>query len=133
MRGHGEKFGRKKEEAIIALLTHRSIEDAAKSINLNPNTLMRWLKMPEFDAEYRQARRIAYRQSTARLQQASGAAATTLAKVMVDPATPAAVKVRAAECILNHGLKGIEIEDIDARVTELEQGAEQSKKPGWNR
>jgi len=29
MTGHGAKSGRKQEEAIIALLSHRSIDDAA--------------------------------------------------------------------------------------------------------
>ena len=94
---------------------------------------MRWMKLPEFESQYRKARRMVFRQSTARLQQASGAAATTLAKVMVDPATPPAVKVRAAECILNHGLKAIEVEDIDARVTDLEQASQQPKESDWSR
>ena len=30
MKGHGTKFGRKKEEAIAALLTQRNIEEAAR-------------------------------------------------------------------------------------------------------
>jgi hypothetical protein len=32
--------------------------------------------------------------------------------------------VRAADSILNHTAKAVEIEDIEARVTELEQAAE---------
>ncbi|HTA42459.1 MAG TPA: hypothetical protein VK789_08430 [Bryobacteraceae bacterium] len=121
------------EDAIAALLTHRSIEEAAKAAGIGTQTLMRWMKLPEFESQYRKARRMVFRQSTARLQQASGAAATTLAKVMIDPATPPAVKVRAAECILNHGLKAIEVEDIDARVTDLEQASQQPKESDWNR
>jgi len=27
MKGHGTKFGRKKEEAVAALLSHRSVEE----------------------------------------------------------------------------------------------------------
>ena len=42
---------------------------------------------------------------------------------MVDPATPASVKVRAAEAIFQHAVKAIEIEDIGARVEELERNA----------
>jgi hypothetical protein len=42
------------------------------------------MKIPEFDQAYREARRDAFRQSVARLQQASGAAVTTLLKIMVD-------------------------------------------------
>jgi hypothetical protein len=51
----------------------------------------------------------------------------TLMKTMIDPATPASVKVRAAEAILSHAAKAIEIEDIGARVTELERAAEEAK------
>jgi hypothetical protein len=39
---------------------------------------------------------------------------------MIDPSTPAPVRVRAAEAI-NHAAKAIEIENIEARVTELER------------
>ena len=85
------------------------------------------MKEPEFDAAYREARRAAFGQSVARLQQASSAAVSTLLKVMVDPATPPATKVRAADSVLDHSAKAIEIEDIDARLTELERTAEATK------
>ena len=123
MLGHGTKFGRKKEQAIVALLSHRTLEEAARAIDIVPNTLLRWMKEPEFDAAYREARRTAFRQSVARLQQASSAAVSTLLKVMVDPATPASTKVRAADSVLGHSAKAIEIEDIEARVSELERAA----------
>jgi transposase-like protein len=132
MVGHGEKFGRKKEEAIAALLSQRNIEEAAKASGIGANTLLRWLKMPEFQAAYREARRAAFGQSIARLQQGTAAAATTLLKTMIDANTPASVKVRAAEAIFNHAAKAIEIEDIEARVSELERAAEASK-PGNTR
>ena len=124
MRGHGTKFGRKKEEAIAALLTQRNVDEAAKTIGIAPNTLLNWLKLPEFDAAYREARRLAFRQSVARLQQASSAAVSTLLKVMVDPSTPVSTKVRAADSVMSHAAKAIEIEDIEARVSELERAAE---------
>jgi len=40
MRGHGAKFGRKKEEAVAALLAARSVEDAARAVGVNANTLL---------------------------------------------------------------------------------------------
>jgi hypothetical protein len=46
---------------------------------------------------------------------------------MIDPGTPASVKVRAAEAIFNHAAKAIEIEDVEARVTELERAAEAAR------
>ena len=126
MTGHGAKFGRKKEDAIAAILTHRNIEEAATAVGISAKTLLRWTREPEFDAAYREARRTAFSQSIARLQQMSSAAVTTLGKVMVDPNTPPATKVRAADSVLNHTAKAIEIEDIEARVSELERAAKLS-------
>jgi hypothetical protein len=127
MTGHGAKFERKKEEAIAALLTHRNIEEAAAATGISAKTLLRWMKEPEFDSSYREARRAAFGQSVARLQQAAGAAVTTLLKVMVDSNTPASTKVRAADSVLNHTAKAIELEDVEARLSELERATEVSK------
>jgi len=127
MVGPGSKFTRKNEEAIAALLTQRSLEDAAKTAGIGTQTLLRWLKLPEFQAAYRDARRQAVQQAVARLQQATGAAAITVLKLMTDPNVPAAVKLRAAECVFAHAIKGIELEDIETRLTELERAAGTSK------
>lgn len=126
MKGHGAKFGRKMEAAVAALLTQRNVEEAARAVGVSVPTLMRWQKLPEFQAAYREARRAAYSQAVAKLQQGSTAAATTLLKVMLDQSTPASVRIRAAECIMNHSSKAIEIEDVEARVAELERTAEAS-------
>ena len=120
MVGHGQKFARKKEEAIAALLTQRNVEEAAKAAGIGTNTLLRWLKVPEFNDAYREARRAAFGQSVARLQQASSAAVTVLLKVLADPTTPPSVRVRAADSVLDHSAKAIEIEDIEARVAAIE-------------
>lgn len=130
MVGPGAKFTRKKEEAIAALLTHRNIEEAAKAVGIGTQTLLRWLKVPEFEKSYREARRAAFAQSTARLQQATSAAVSTLLKIMVDPNAPASTRVRAADSILDHAKQAIEIEDIDVRVAALEQASGLSKAGG---
>ena len=105
MTGHGSKFGRKKEAAIAALLSQRNIEEAARTIGIGVRTLLRWLQIPEFATAYRQARRDAFAQAVARLQQASSAAVTTLLKIMVDQAAPAASRVRAADSVLSSLVK----------------------------
>lgn len=127
MRGHGAKFARKKEEAIAALLTQRTTEEAARAIGIAPATLLRWMKEPEFDQAYRQARRETFGQGTARLQQASGAAVSSILKIMLDPQAPASTKLRAADLVLAHGAKAIELEEIEARVVELERAVEETK------
>ncbi len=127
MAGHGAKLPHKQEEAVAALLSQRNIEHAARVARVGTRTLLRWMKIPEFQAAYREARRAAFSQAIARSQQASSAAVATLLKVMVDANTPAASRVRAADCVLEHATKAIEIEDIEVRVSELERAAEVSK------
>jgi hypothetical protein len=86
--------------------------------------LRRWMRLPDFQAAYLQARREAVTQALARLQQGSGAAATVIFKVMVDANVPPSVRLRAAECLFQNAVKGIEIEDIEARVAALEEATQ---------
>ena len=87
MTGHGIKFGRKKEQAIAALLAHRNVEEAAKATAISVATLQRWMRVPAFKAAYLQARREVVFQTNARMQQNSGAAAAVLFELMADPTT----------------------------------------------
>jgi hypothetical protein len=45
---------------------------------------------------------------------------------MVDSSTPASTRVRAADSVLNHSAKAIEMEDIETRVAELERSLKAS-------
>jgi len=129
MTGHGAKFGRKKEQAIVALLTCRTNEEAANAVGVSGVTLLRWQKEPEFQIAYLAAKRAAFGQSIARLHHLSNSAVSTLGKIMLDSTTPPATRVRAADSILNHTAKAIELEDIEVRVSELER-AHEGTKPG---
>lgn len=111
-----QEFGRGMEEAIAALLTQRNVKEAARAAGIGTRTLIRWMKLPEFQVAYREARRAAFGQSIARLQQGSSAAVSTLLRIMVDPNSPPSTRVRAADSVLGHAAKAIEIEDIEARV-----------------
>jgi transposase-like protein len=127
MVGPGSKFTRKKEQAIAALLTQRNVEEAARATGIGTQTLLRWLKIPEFCKEYLKARREVVQQTIARLQQATGAAGTVALKLMTDPNVPAAVRLRAAEFVFDRSIKGIEIEDVDARLSELERASREKQ------
>ena len=127
MSGNVAELRPKQEEAILALLTTANVEQAARAVNITPRTLYRWQQEPVFDKAYRRAQRMAFRQGTARLQQASGAAVSSILKIMLDPQAPASTKLRAAELVLTFGAKAIEIEDLEARVAELERAAEENK------
>jgi hypothetical protein len=124
MTGHGAKLGRKQEQAIIALLKCRTVEEAAESIGVSPKTLSRWQKLPEFDRALRAATLTQFRHSLTRLQQASVPAVTVLRNILADPNASLAVKARCAYYILDQTRKAIETDEIEARVAELERNAD---------
>jgi hypothetical protein len=61
------------------------------------------------------------------LQQAAGAAVSSVLKIMLDQQAPASTRLRAADLVLTHGARAIELEDVEARVSELERAAEETK------
>ena len=128
MKGHGAKFTRKMEAAVTGLLTQKNLEEAARYSGISVATLLRWQKLPEFKKAYRAAQRVVHGQSMARLHQATGAAVSTVLKIMFDPDTPASTKVRAAATVLGLSSKSLEEEDIDTRLADLEAALE--SKPG---
>jgi hypothetical protein len=125
MLGHGAKFTPKMEQAIAALLFHRSVEAAARAVGINPNTLLRWMKEPAFEAAWREARHTAFSHAVGRLQDAMGAAVTTVLKIMVDPNAAVGARLRAAEIVLEHAAGEMDLED---RVTKLERAAASARK-----
>jgi len=75
---------------------------------------------PEFQELYRVRRRESYSQAVARLQHASSAAVGTLLRVMTDPGSPAASRVRAAWYVLDQATRFMETEDLELRLARLE-------------
>jgi len=123
MLGHGAKLSQKMEQAIAALLSCRNVEDAARQVGIGTNTLRRWMKQPEFEAAHREAREALLSQAIARLQGASGAAANTVLKIMLSPEVPAGARLRAAEIVLEQAAKTSSVEELEARIAELERRA----------
>jgi hypothetical protein len=120
MVGHGSKFGRRKEAAIAALLSCRTLEEAARTAGIGATTLLRWMKNPEFQAEFRAARNAVVSQANARIQQSAGAAAATIVKIMLKLDAKDSIRLRAADMIMSHS-KDAQIEDVLARVRDLER------------
>jgi predicted DNA-binding transcriptional regulator AlpA len=115
------------ERIIVALLDHLTQEKAAASLGISTVTLWRLMQKPDFAAAFRKARRDAVSVSVARLQQATGAAVATLLRIMTDREAPAPSRIRAADVVLHGAFRGMELEDIEARVAELERATEPTK------
>jgi hypothetical protein len=51
-------------------------------------------------------------------------------KILADPGTPPASPLRAADMVVTHAAKAIEIEDVESRVSALEASVAAERGPG---
>jgi hypothetical protein len=107
------------QRAVLALRSEASVRKAADASGIKERTIYNWLKTPDFDAAYREARREAVKQGIARLQHGTSAAVGVLFNPMAN-GTPA-VKLGAARTVLEMGIKVLEIEDLAVRLEALEK------------
>ena len=107
--------------AVNALLVHPTIAAAAGVLGVAPSTIYRWLSEPLFRATLAQAEGEAVAAAGRRLAMLAETALDELGRAMLDPATPAPTRVRAAEVILNNLLRYREIVGFENRLTALEQ------------
>jgi len=103
------------------LLSEPNLEAAAKAAGVSPVTFWRWFKLPAFARAYREARREAVGRAIALLQQASGEAVGVLRQVMNDADVLPAARVTAARSVLEFSLKAVELEDLEARLADVER------------
>jgi hypothetical protein len=128
MTGHGQKLSRKKEQAIAALLSKPSIPEAAAEVGIGEKTLWRWLQVADFKDSYRAARREVVAHAIAQVQAGLGDAVKTLQDIMSDSDAPASARVSAARTMIDMGVKAVEVEDIEGRISKLEKLINERKK-----
>ena len=114
------KLSARQEQALAALLIEPTVTAAATKANVPERTLYRWLDEPAFTAAYREARRKAVKQTVARLQRASAPVVSILLQLAASDQTPATARVAACRAVLDYTFKAVELEDLDARLSELE-------------
>ena len=115
-----ENLTRPQERLIAALLTARTIGDAARAAKTSEPTARRWLALPHVRRAYMDARRQVVQQALATAQAATRAAVATLLDCM-QAKHPASVRVRAATAVLELAVRAVEVDDLAARVEQLEQ------------
>jgi hypothetical protein len=112
------------DRVILALLEHGRVEAAATALGVSSVTVYRVMKTPTFEAEFREARRNAFSRWITRLQHAAPAAVAVLFQIMADRGAPPAIRVRAAEIVLDHAASTFVLEDLDVRLDRLERADE---------
>lgn len=129
--GHGEKLTRKSQAAILALLAHPTIPEAAKACGVSETTLWRWLQRDDFREKYREAQNKVFDGALGSLQGATIEAVDCLRRNL-NCKNPSA-EVQAARIILGYTLKAREMFDHETRISELESASkarEEAEKAG---
>ena len=112
----------KRETAIAALLTEKSIRDAAAVVGVSDRTLRRWMADDkDFRDQYREARLQVVEHAVTRLQKACDTAVQTLEEVMKDGSAAASARVAASRAVLDTSIAGLERDRIEERLDEIEQ------------
>ena len=113
-------FSVKKTKALVTLLSTKTLAEAAESLKIGEVTLWRWMQAPAFKKVYVEAKQQAIARAVYQLQQITGEAVKTLKSVMTDLEAPCNSRVTAAKVVLEMAFKGFEIEDLEARLSNLE-------------
>jgi transposase len=113
------ELSRNQEKAIVALLAHPSISDAAKSAGVSESSIWRWLQDETFRKHYRKAQDKVFDGALGSLQGATTQAVDCLVRNLTCKMPSA--EVTAAKTILDFTMKARELLDLSARVEELER------------
>lgn len=123
-KGHGAKSEAVREQAILALLSEKTLEKAASRAGVAVLTLRRWMSDDEaFKAEYHAARRAVYEAGISRVNALVGKAVDTLDDLM--NCTNPAVQLGASRAIVDVGMYQQDASAIMQKLDEIEarQGA----------
>lgn len=109
----------RQEALVAALLEHPTVASAAAYASVPETTARRWLRDPRFVRAYRDARRRAVEHAGAVIQAATPAAVNALLRALQE-SSPPALQLRAAQLVLEHAAKAVELVDLVERVEQLE-------------
>ena len=105
---------------VGALLTARTIAEAAAAVGCSARTGERWARLPAVQSALRDAQGEALAQTARRAFAALSMALDVLQNIMADPGAPTGARVSAARCVLESASRIFALQDLTARVEALE-------------
>lgn len=109
----------KQEQALLAVLSHRTLKDAARAAGVSETTLWRYMRDEAFSEALQNARRVAFRQTLVHCQTAADEAVAVLREVMSDRDAPASSRVAASRASLDYYIRAGHVEELQTRVEQL--------------
>ena len=119
MPGHSKKPQRQ-EALITALLVQPTILLAAQKAGISETTATRWMKEPDFQARFTEAKQVAFCQVLVFLEQSMLGSVAVLKSIMLDTQARPTTRVQAAGKLLELALRAHEVYTYEARLTAVE-------------
>lgn len=110
------------EQLLEALLVHGGVSGAARVLGLSENAIYKRLKDDALRQQYDTLQGVMLSTAAAAMVDALGDAVSALRAVLADQSASAGLKVNAANALLNHCCRYVEISNITRRLDALEQG-----------
>jgi hypothetical protein len=117
-----KKLTPRQEKALAALITQPTVALAAAQAGVGERSIVRWMgEDAVFKSEYLKLRREIINHAVFQMHKSANNAVNTLISVMNDPEASASARVAAAVKVLELSFKAIETDDLEVRITTLEQ------------
>jgi transposase-like protein len=116
-----EEVTPKQRMLITAMLSGKSIVDAAKEAGIAAKTAHQWLKLAQVQAAYRDAQHALFDDAIRLFMTDMNDARITLRTLMKDIETPAATRVRAAQLIIEQSINLNKMSELEQKLAELEE------------
>lgn len=120
MSENDRKLTPRQKRAIAALLSSKSVRDAALVAEVSERQLYRWFERPDFQAALLEAESAAIDAETRRLVGLSEVAVSALEKLLTNPGTTNLVRLRAIQARSDIMLRMLEMRALEQRLTALE-------------
>lgn len=114
------------EEIIAALMNSSTLAQAAQAAGLSSRALYDRMTDQQFRAEYQAARAAVLREAVTNLNNRIGAAVNTIAGIMEDTEANPAIRLQAAQTILNTAAK------FSERLDKADAAALDARRVSWD-
>lgn len=114
-------MNKNEKKALIALLTHPTVAEAATAAGLGHRTVARYLADPAFKTELSKRQDALVASVTSSLVGLAGKAIATLRDILEDKEASASVRARVALGWLAQMRQAVELADLAERIAKLEE------------
>ena len=130
MNASAETLTPRQQLVIAELLSSPSVEEGCRRAKVAKATVYGWLKNPIFQAELKRQREAVVEQAFNRLKAGMSQAVDKLL-ALLHAEGQLGIQLRAAQTLVDQGIKAVELQDLESRIEALEQEASNNQGRRW--